>query len=98
MEYQFRGTPDQIKPTRNLVLVKWVPNEKTKNGIIIPTTDEFEYVRGEVVAVGPECVEVSLGDRVILEKYAKHDRIDMDGYLYAFVSESGLFATYEEEE
>lgn len=84
-----------LTPLRDLVLLEWIPNTKTDSGIFIPTTDTFEYVKGRVIGKGHRCKYVEIGDRVMVEKYATHYRINYHGELHAFVAESAIMCAYE---
>jgi chaperonin 10 Kd subunit len=54
------------------ILIKQTEQEEvTKSGIVLPGTASKEKpIIGEVLAVGKKIEEVSVGDKVIFEKYA----------------------------
>lgn len=62
----------KIRPLGKRVLIKEVIQEEiTKSGIVLPGTVEKEkQITGEVLEIGSEITEVSVGDTVIYEKYA----------------------------
>lgn len=70
----------KVKPLNDRILVKRIdPEEKVKGGIIIPDTAKEKPLEGKVVAVGTGRlddsgkripVEVKVGDRVLIGKYA----------------------------
>ncbi|HXI01936.1 MAG TPA: co-chaperone GroES [Candidatus Saccharimonadales bacterium] len=70
----------KVKPLHDRVLVKRVePEEKVKGGIIIPDTAKEKPLEGKVVAIGTGRLdedgkriplEVKVGDRVLIGKYA----------------------------
>jgi chaperonin GroES len=69
----------KVKPLYDRVLVRRVePEEKVKGGIIIPDTAKEKPLEGKVVAVGSGRLEegkripleVKVGDRVLIGKYA----------------------------
>jgi chaperonin GroES len=70
----------KVKPLHDRVLVKRVePEEKVKGGIIIPDTAKEKPLEGKVVAIGAGRLdedgkriplEVKVGDRVLIGKYA----------------------------
>ncbi len=69
----------KVKPLYDRVLVRRVePEEKVKGGIIIPDTAKEKPLEGKVVAVGSGRLEegkripleVKVGDRVLVGKYA----------------------------
>lgn len=58
-------------PAGNKVVIRPQTEQKTAGGLIIPIDTEKEtHRKGIVLAVGPDCTEVSVGDHVILEKYS----------------------------
>ena len=61
-----------IKPLGKRILIKQTEQEEvTKSGIVLPGTASKEKpIIGEVLAVGKKIEEVSVGDKVIFEKYA----------------------------
>ena len=68
-----------IKPLQNRVVIKFVEaEEKTKGGIILSSAAQEKPQIAEIVAVGPGGVvdgkeikmEVKVGEKVILNKYA----------------------------
>jgi co-chaperonin GroES (HSP10) len=55
-----------MRPLHNKVLVKRIPGEKTTaSGIVLQRSDEVD--KAEVLAIGPEVDEVSVGDIVLLD-------------------------------
>ena len=62
----------KIKPLGKRILIKQTEQvEVTKSGIVLPGTASKEKpIIGEVLAVGKKIEEVSVGDKVIFEKYA----------------------------
>ena len=54
-----------MTPTQNNVIIKRIPGSTvTDTGIILKTT--LEQDRGEVVSIGPDVSEVTVGDTVFL--------------------------------
>lgn len=86
----------QIKPLRSQTLVKWIPNYETDSGIALPKTESFNYVKGEIVATGPDCKEVKVGDKVYIEKYAAHEKLWLEGYHYALIDEMYFLACFSQ--
>ena len=62
----------KIKPLGKRILIKQTEQEEvTKSGIVLPgTASKEKSIIGEVLAVGKKIEEVSVGDKVIFEKYA----------------------------
>ncbi|QUB94581.1 co-chaperone GroES [Leptotrichia sp. oral taxon 218] len=62
----------KIKPLGKRILIKQTEQEEvTKSGIVLPGTASKEKpIIGEVLAVGKKIEEISVGDKVIFEKYS----------------------------
>ncbi len=82
----------QVRPLHDRVLVKrFVEEEKSKGGIIIPDTAKEKPVQGEIIAVGTGRIledgkirplEVKKGDKVLFGKYAGTEiKIEGDDFL-----------------
>lgn len=59
----------KILPLRNRVLIQKEVVEKSEGGIYIPEPAQAESQSGIVIEVGPDCKEISKGDRVFYPKY-----------------------------
>lgn len=69
-----------IKPLSARVVVKRdKPEEKTINNIVIPNKEKQNT--GEVMAVGIDCKELKIGDRVLFAKYVVGEYQDGDDEL-----------------
>src|SRR5882672_6042766 len=78
--FQGGGLSMKVKPLNDRVLVRRMdPEEKVKGGIIIPDTAKEKPLEGKVIAVGAGRLddsgkripmEVKVGDRVLIGKYA----------------------------
>jgi chaperonin GroES len=74
------GTATQLKPLGDRLVVKPTPREEmTKSGIVLPDTAKERPQEGTVLAAGPgrtlddgtrEAMEVSVGQKVLFQKYA----------------------------
>ncbi|NDG83527.1 MAG: co-chaperone GroES [Proteobacteria bacterium] len=82
----------QVRPLHDRVLVKrFLEEEKSKGGIIIPDTAKEKPIQGEIIAVGTGRVtddgkvrplEVKKGDKVLFGKYSGTEiKIDGDEFL-----------------
>ena len=85
-----------IKPLGDRVVIKMVETEETtKSGIILTAAAKEKPQIAEVVAVGPGTKEVtmelSVGDRVIMSKYAGTE-IKLDGEEYIVLSQNDILA------
>jgi chaperonin GroES len=92
-----------IKPLADRVVVKMLETEETtKSGIVLPGTAKEKPQVAEIVAVGPGGVvdgkeitmEVSVGDRVIMSKYAGTE-VKLDNDEYTILRQSDILAKVE---
>jgi chaperonin GroES len=55
-----------LKPIRNNLLVELIQKEKiTKSGIVLSVADRDEVNRGVILAVGPEVLDLKVGDSIL---------------------------------
>lgn len=89
-----------IKPLGDRVVIKMVESEETtKSGIVLPGSAKEKPQYAEVVAVGPGGVidgkeivmEVQVGDKVLLSKYAGTE-VKLDGTQYTILRQSEILA------
>lgn len=85
-----------IKPLGDRVVIKMVETEETtKSGIILTASAKEKPQVAEVVAVGPGTkdvqMELSVGDKVIMSKYAGTE-IKLDGEEYIVLSQQDVLA------
>ncbi|MGN0179915.1 MAG: co-chaperone GroES [Monoglobaceae bacterium] len=89
-----------IKPLADRVVIKMLEAEETtKSGIILAGTAKEKPQIAEVVAVGPGGVvdgkevkmELAVGDRVIMSKYAGTE-VKLDGEEYIILRQSDILA------
>lgn len=89
-----------IKPLGDRVVIKMLESEETtKGGIILAGTAKEKPQMAEVVAVGPGVVEdgktipmeVSVGDKVLMSKYAGTE-VKIDGVEYIILSQKDILA------
>ena len=89
-----------IKPLGDRVVIKMVESEETtKSGIVLPGSAKEKPQYAEVVAVGPGGVidgkeivmEVQVGDKVLLSKYAGTE-VKLDGVEYTILRQSEILA------
>lgn len=89
-----------IKPLGDRVVIKMVETEETtKSGIVLPGAAKEKPQYAEVVAVGPGGVvdgkeivmEVKIGDKVILSKYAGTE-VKIDGVEYTILRQNEILA------
>ena len=89
-----------IRPLGDKVVIKMVEvEETTKSGIVLPGTAKEKPQYAEVVAVGPGGIvdgkdvkmEVKVGDKVLLSKYAGTE-VKFDGCEYTILRQSEILA------
>lgn len=89
-----------IKPLGDRVVIKMVETEETtKSGIVLPGAAKEKPQYAEVVAVGPGGVidgkevvmEVKVGDKVLLSKYAGTE-VKLDGQEFTILRQNEILA------
>lgn len=89
-----------IKPLGDRVVIRMVETEETtKSGIVLPGSAKEKPQYAEVVAVGPGgmvdgkeiAMEVKVGDKVLLSKYAGTE-VKLDGVEYTILRQSEILA------
>ena len=92
-----------IKPLADRVVIKMLEAEETtKSGIILTAKAQEKPQVAEVVAVGPGGVvdgkdivmEVAVGDKVLISKYAGTE-VKVDGAEYTILRQSDILAKVE---
>lgn len=92
-----------MKPLADRVVIKMLEAEETtKSGIILAGSAKEKPQIAEVVAVGPGGVvdgkevkmELAVGDRVIMSKYAGTE-VKLDGVEYTILRQSDILAKVE---
>lgn len=92
-----------IKPLADRVVIKMVETEETtKGGIVLPDSAKEKPQVAEIVAVGPGGVvdgkdvimEVEVGDRVLISKYAGTE-VKIDDVNYTILRQSDILAIVE---
>jgi chaperonin GroES len=98
------GTATQLKPLGDRLVVKPTPREEmTKSGIVLPDTAKERPQEGTIMAAGPgrtlddgtrESMEVSVGQKVLFQKYAGTEfKLDDDELL--ILSQKDILAVIE---
>ncbi len=92
-----------IKPLADRVVIRMLENEETtQSGIVLPGSAQEKPQVAEVVAVGPGGVvdgkdvvmELEVGDRVLMSKYAGTE-VKVDGVEYTILRQSDILAIVE---
>ncbi len=87
----------KVKPLQDRILLKpELAESKTASGIIIPDTAQEKTQKAVVMAVGDdkEKIKVSVGDKVIYDKYAV-TQIKIEGEEYLIVKANDVIAVIE---
>ena len=88
-----------LKPLGDRVIIKKIEaEERTKSGIVLPSTAKEEPSMAEVVAVGADILndekkkdQIKVGDRVIFSKYAGTE-VKLDDVEYIVVKQNDILA------
>lgn len=92
-----------IKPLADRVVIKMLEAEETtKGGIILTSSAQEKPQVAEIMAVGPGGVvdgkeikmEVKVGDKVLISKYAGTE-VKLDGVEYTILRQSDILAVVE---
>ncbi len=92
-----------IKPLSDRVVVKMLESEETtKSGIVLPGSAKEKPQEAEVVAIGPGAVvdgktvpmEVKVGDKVLMSKYAGTE-VKYNGADYTILKQGDILAIVE---
>ncbi len=92
-----------IRPLADRIVIKMIENEETtKSGIVLPGAAQEKPQVAEVVAVGPGGVvdgkdvimELEVGDRVLISKYAG-TQVKIDNIEFTILRQSDVLAIVE---
>ena len=91
-----------IKPLGDRVVIKMIEvEEKTKSGIVLPSSAKEEPQMAEIVAVGPDITndekkseQVKIGDKVIFSKYSGTE-VKLDDVEYTIIKLNDVLAVIE---
>ncbi|MCX6785107.1 MAG: co-chaperone GroES [Candidatus Komeilibacteria bacterium] len=93
----------KLKPLGDHIVVKAkAPEDVTKSGIVLPTSDKEKPEQGEVVAVGTgkllengnrSAMEVKVGDVIIFKGWP--EKIKIEDQEYQFISQSDVVCILE---
>ncbi len=87
----------KIKPLTNHVVIEPAkPEDKTKSGIVLPSSGDETPDQGTVIAIGSdEKIEVKAGDKVIFSKYGP-TKAKVGDKEYLIASQDDILAVIEE--
>jgi chaperonin GroES len=98
------GTATGLKPLGDRLVVKPTPREEmTKSGIVLPDTAKERPQEGTILSVGPgrtlgdgsrEPIEVSVGQKVLYQKYAGTE-FKLDDEELLILSQKDILAVIE---
>lgn len=91
-----------LKPLGDRVVIKLVEvEEKTKSGIVLPSSAKEQPQMAEIVAIGADILndekkkdQIKVNDKVIFSKYAGTE-VKMDGTEYTILKLSDILAVVE---
>jgi chaperonin GroES len=99
------STATQLKPLGDRLVVRPTPREEmTKSGIVLPDTAKERPQEGSILAVGPgrtlddgtrEQMEVSVGQKVLFQKYAGTE-FKLDDEELLILSQKDVLAVIQE--
>ena len=82
----------KLKPMADNILLKaHEAAETTASGILLATSTKEKPAIYDVAAVGPDCHDVAVGDKVVVSKFVGTD-ITLDKVEYKFVKQEDLLA------
>lgn len=86
-----------LRPIKSNVIVKLIEKEKvTASGIVLQNGDRDEVSRGEVIAVGPACEDVEVG-QIILANWNGASQTKHEGVDYWIVPEKEVVLIFDGE-
>lgn len=91
-----------LRPLGDRIIIKKVEaEEKTKSGIVLPSTAKEQPLMAEIVAVGDEILndekkkeQIKVGDKVIFSKYAGTE-VKVDGVELTILKLMDILAVVE---
>lgn len=85
-----------LKPLNKKLIVQLIEKETvTSGGIILTRADPNEVNRGKVVSIGPEVLDISVGD-VILPNWNKATKTKVGEETFYIVVEEDIVLVFEE--
>ncbi|NLX61982.1 MAG: co-chaperone GroES [Tissierellia bacterium] len=92
----------KLKPLGDRVVIKKIEaEEKTKSGIVLPSSAKEQPQMAEVIAIGPDILndekkkdQIKVNDKVIFSKYAGTE-VKIDGEEYTILKLNDILAVVE---
>lgn len=86
-------TVSTFRPIRNNTLARRVDSERESGGIILPDkTMTTHMATFDIVAVGPKCEVVKVGDKAMLPCQLKFSKVELKGVTYEVIPEDDFHA------
>lgn len=85
----------KVHPLGKRILVQRSKAAVTKGGIYLPEAAQEKPKQGEVIAVGPEEMEVTMGDTVLFGSFAGTEVKGDEEHEYLILKEEDLLAIVE---
>lgn len=84
-----------VKPLNNTAIIEMLEKEKiSAGGIILSKSDPKEITKGRVLAIGPNCKDVKIGD-IILPNWNAARKNEMDNETFFVVSEDEIIIIFD---
>jgi len=85
-----------LRPLGNKLVVQLIQKETVSpGGIVLTRADATEATRGKVLAVGPDVLDIQVGD-VILPNWNKAKKVSNDGQSVYIVLDEDVVAVFED--
>lgn len=81
-----------LKPINNTAIIEMLEKEKiSTGGIILTRNDPKEITKGRVLAIGPNCKHIKVGD-IILPNWNEARKYDLNDETFFVISEDEIIA------
>lgn len=81
-----------LKPINNTAIIEMLEKEKiSTGGIILTRNDPKEITKGRVLAIGPNCKDIKVGD-IILPNWNEARKNDLNDETFFVISEDEIIA------
>ena len=86
-------SPIDIQPFEDRVLLEWEQGRSEYLGSKILTAHQTQerYYTGIVRAIGPDVLDITVGQRVFFNQFSRPEKIEYMGKRYAFIYERDIF-------
>ena len=94
-DFKNGGSMTKVKPLGKRILVQRSKAALTKGGIYLPEAAQEKPKQGEVIAVGPEEMEITIGDIVLFGSFAGTEVKGDEENEYLVLKEEDVLAIVE---